>query len=181
MSLKTLIRNQVIKIDDHQWGNKEIKTFEGHNKDVHLDKRTNFPIDGKLQHVVIKISLNSDRQPKITIDNKTSGNIPPKLKKEINDALKNEENLLLFFFDIATVINNYESKLESESKCIEVFDRVAKNFGLELSGEEIFHLNQYFEATYKDPDNNKYYRMQLTKKALKLGEKSGAYLDYFKI
>ena len=37
MSLINLIKDQVIKIDDHNWGNKEIKSFDGYNKDVHLD------------------------------------------------------------------------------------------------------------------------------------------------
>ncbi|MDO7525148.1 hypothetical protein ACT4VL_18430 [Acinetobacter baumannii] len=179
MSLINLIKDQVIKIDDHNWGNKEIKSFDGYNKDVHLDKRTNFPIDGKIQHVVIKISLNSDRPPQVKINNKNTGVIPSKIEKEIKNALKDENLLKRFFLDIATVINNYESKLKDREKCIEVFDKVAKNFGLKLSGEQIFNLDECFEASYTDPQSHRKYKMQLTRKSLKLGEKTGGYANFF--
>ncbi|WP_159153106.1 hypothetical protein [Acinetobacter johnsonii] len=182
MSLISLIKDQTIQIDDHNWGNKEIKSFEGENKDVHLDKRTNFPMDGKLQHVVIKISLNSNKGTVVHIiknKNKKLDKIPQRLEKEIKNALSDINILKRFFWDIANVINNYESKLDNREKCIEVFDRVAKNFGLKFSGEDIFKLDECFEATYKHPQNNKEYKMKLTGKSLKIGEKSGYYKDFF--
>ena len=47
MSLKSLIENQSIKIDDHKWGNREIKDWDNKQFEVHIDKTTFYPINGK--------------------------------------------------------------------------------------------------------------------------------------
>ena len=54
MALKELIENQTIKIDDHKRGNREIKNWDNARSDIHIDKTTNFPLNGKRQKVRIK-------------------------------------------------------------------------------------------------------------------------------
>ena len=47
MRLRSLIKNQVLSIDDHKWGCQEEKKWDFKHCDIHVDKRTNFPINGK--------------------------------------------------------------------------------------------------------------------------------------
>ena len=65
MGLKSLIENQTIIIDDHKRGNREIKNWDDIQNDVHIDKKTNFRINGKKQNFRIRIPINSDRPIKI--------------------------------------------------------------------------------------------------------------------
>ena len=46
MSIKKLIDNQTIIIDDHKRGSGEIKNWYDLANDVHIDKLTNFRIEG---------------------------------------------------------------------------------------------------------------------------------------
>ena len=48
MRLRSLIKNQVLSIDDHKWGCQEEKKWDFKHCDIHVDKRTNFPINGKI-------------------------------------------------------------------------------------------------------------------------------------
>ncbi|MHA3053654.1 hypothetical protein [Acinetobacter sp. ANC 4640] len=156
MSLTKLIKNQTIMIDDHQRGNREIKNFDNHSSDIHLDKKTNFKIDGKFQDIRIKISINSDRKPVINLENNKSkklDQIPKQLKKEIDDAFQNTELALNFFNDIENNIKNYPSILEDKNKCIFVFDRLAKFFELRKTGEEIYNRQKSYEATFRTKDH----------------------------
>ena len=61
MRLRSLIKNQVLSIDDHKWGCQEEKKWDFKHCDIHVDKRTNFPINGKIREVQIKIPINSNR------------------------------------------------------------------------------------------------------------------------
>ena len=182
MSLVSLIKDQVIKIDDHLWGTKEPKSFNGKNKDVHLDKRTNFKMNGKLQHVIIKISLNNDRKISVTINNKKTGEIPKKLINEIQNTLTQDDHLTRKFFeDVAQVIGNYESFLTDEIKCIDVFDRIAKNFGLTKTGNEIFNSGSLYQNTFKHSEYPKNtFLVKMSKNSIKIGEKSGDFYENFK-
>lgn len=64
MSLESLIHDQVIIIDDHKRGAGEIKNFDNQQNDVHIDKETSYPINGKRQKLKIRIPINSDKQLK---------------------------------------------------------------------------------------------------------------------
>ncbi len=68
MSLKPLIKNQSLIIDDHSQGNREINDWDNKNKDVHIHKNTRTKIEGKKSNLTIKIPINSGR--KISISNK---------------------------------------------------------------------------------------------------------------
>jgi hypothetical protein len=132
MSLTNLIKNQTIMIDDHQRGNREIKNFDNCSSDIHLDKKTNFKVNGKYQDITVKISLNSDRKPLIKLENNNEKlhEIPKALKTEIKNALEDNHIAFNFFKDVEDNIKNYSSLLEDRQKCISVFDRIAEYFEL---------------------------------------------------
>ena len=75
MSLRSLIKKQIVTIDDHKRGCQEIKNWDDPNFDVHIDKVTQYTINGEKTAVRIKIPINSDRS--ITIVNKRRNNIDP--------------------------------------------------------------------------------------------------------
>ena len=108
MRLRSLIKNQVLSIDDHKWGCQEEKKWDFKHCDIHVDKRTNFPINGKIREVQIKIPINSNRPIEIT--NKKNGNksklddIPNNLKKEIENAFSNDEIRNAFVVDVYDVL-----------------------------------------------------------------------------
>ena len=72
MKLRSLIKNQVLSIDDHKWGCQENKNWDIQHCDIHVDKKTNYPIKGKIREVQIKIPINSNRPIEIT--DKIKGN-----------------------------------------------------------------------------------------------------------
>lgn len=162
-------------IDDHQRGNREIKDFDKHSSDIHLDKKTNFKIDGKFQDIRIKISINSDRQPVINLENNKSielDRIPKKLKKEIDNAFENTELTLNFFNDVKENIKNYPSILKDKEKCISVFDRLAKFFELRKTGTEIYNMQESYEATFRTKDHRDI-KAKIGKTKIVIGEANG--------
>lgn len=84
MSLKPLIHNQSLIIDDHKWGAKEEKNWDKSSTDVHIDKKTKYPIGGKKQDVRILIPINSKIQ---NILNKRDGIFPPAVHQNIINKL----------------------------------------------------------------------------------------------
>ena len=91
MGLKSLIENQTIIIDDHKRGNREIKNWDDIQNDVHIDKKTNFRINGKKQNFRIRIPINSDRPIKIENTRKnTLADLPGRFQKEIREAFEDK-------------------------------------------------------------------------------------------
>ena len=70
MALKNLIENQIIIIDDHKRGAGEIKDFDNLENDIHIDKETNYKIDGKRQKLKIRVPVNSDNPINFFINSK---------------------------------------------------------------------------------------------------------------
>ena len=92
MALDGLIKKQTIIIDDHKRGSQEVKNWDDPSCDIHIDKTTNFPLNGKIQKVRIRIPINSDRS--ITIENEKRqevNKVPRKLYREINKALEDKQ------------------------------------------------------------------------------------------
>ena len=44
MRLRSLIKNQVLSIDDHKWGCQEEKKWDYKHPNIQIDKTTKFPI-----------------------------------------------------------------------------------------------------------------------------------------
>jgi hypothetical protein len=65
MSLRKLIEGQKIIIDDHKRGSGEIKDWDNPANDIHIDKTTNFKVDGTRQALRIRVPINSERPIKI--------------------------------------------------------------------------------------------------------------------
>ena len=99
MALNGLIKKQTIIIDDHKRGSQEVKNWDDPSSDIHIDKTTNFPLDGKRQKVRIRIPINSDRP--IIIENGKRlelNEIPKKLYWENRKALPPPQIRIFFFF-----------------------------------------------------------------------------------
>lgn len=159
MSLKPLIDNQSIRVDDHARGAGEQKDFYDIRKDVHIHKITNF---GK-HNIDIRIPINSDRVLQVSIDNeKKNSDIPAKLRKEIHEALSNESKLNVFMDDILTTIQKFGVPLEDEETAKKVLERLSKHFDLRLTiGKKSIYNKDgdliSYAQKFTDVENKKYY------------------------
>lgn len=140
MALNGLIKKQTIIIDDHKRGSQEVKNWDDPSSDIHIDKITNFPLDGKRQKVRIRIPINSDRPIKIENGKRQELNeIPKKLYREIRKALKNKQIRNCFISEIIDVLDNFETALSNEEKAKSILMRIAKHFGLDWPTETIIN------------------------------------------
>ena len=161
MSLKPLIKDQSIMIDDHKRGSMEIKDWDNPANDIHIDKRTKYKIDGKRQNVQIRIPINSDRDISVEIKGRKNDKVPKKLKKEIKNAFENENIRKEFVKDLLPILENFSSNLENKEKAKETLTKIAKHFDLNWETQEIVNtidgiLNEY-TLIYQDKDDDMYY------------------------
>jgi hypothetical protein len=179
MGIKGLIDDQTIIIDDHKRGSGEIKNWDNKATDIHIDKFTNFPVDGKRQKVRIKIPINSDRD--INIENRTGGTlneIPRKLQKEIKKAFEDKTLRDRFITDVFYVVKNFDSILSDEEKAHQILKKLSKHFNLKWTEENIAIysngiLNQYTEL-YTDQNRNMFF-IQLNKEKITIGQDNNSY------
>ena len=149
MSLKLLITKQKITIDDHKRGCREEKNWDDKRFDVHLDKRTKTKIDGKFQHLTIKIPLNTERSISIVNAKNEDAYIPKKLRDEIFSAFSNKGTRELFIVDLVCILKDFKSQTENRTKAKEALSKIAKHFGLDWNEDKV-HV--YYEEAY-----NKYF------------------------
>lgn len=173
MSLKPLIQNQTLKIDDHNWGSGEIKKWDSDNRDVHIDKSTKYTLEGKKQKIRIKIPINSERPLKIENQKGISLNqIPQKLRKEINSAFENKEIREAFINDLVEVLENYDSILDTIEKVNEALKNISKHFDLNWTNQNIqSHINGFlsrYTQVYSDERGEQFY-ITIDKKRITLG------------
>lgn len=161
MSLRSLISNQTVTIDDHFRGTGEVKTFDGQFKDVHLEKHTKAKVDGKKRKVVIKLPLNSDRGYTLEIKGKTGLDIPRELLKEIKHALMDDNVVKALTNDLFEILTNYGSTLNDIEKVGYALDKIAKHFDISWDGQQIVNTkdgrNIEVMRIYYDENNNEYY------------------------
>ncbi len=180
MSLKELINGQDIMIDDHKRGAKEIKNWDS-DDDIHIDKTTQYKVEGKLQAVQIKIPLNSNK--KISVEAKTKINeVPRKLKKEIVKAFENKNQREYFIKDLLKILKNFESTIDNLDKVQEAMSRVAKHFDLNSwTEQEIKHdIGKTLKSVarlYKDEENNNEYYIIIDRERIRLGELSTSWKE----
>ena len=138
MALKELINEQTVIIDDHKRGIREVKNWDDQSSDIHIDKTTNFPLDGKIQKLKIRIPINSDWPIKIENEKgKKVNEIPGKLRKEINRALEDKKIRNSFISEVVNVLDNFNTALSNEDRAKTVLTRISKHFGLEWPTETI--------------------------------------------
>ncbi len=181
MALKNLIDNQIIIIDAHKQGTGEINDFDSLENDVHIDKKTNFPLNGKRQNVRIRIPINSDNS--IKVENKRKKiPMPNKLNKEIQEAFGNVEVRRAFIKDVLETLANYDSALNSEEKALKVLERLSKHFDLEWDDETIKkHREEILLAYtqfYKDKQGRRFF-IKLDRDKITIGQNNG-YTKQFK-
>ena len=151
-------------IDDHHWGAGEIKNWDDESKDIHIDKKTQYKIDGKIQEVRIRLPINSDR--KLSIEAKTTGvnKVPSKLNKEIKRAFENTKIRQSFVRDLREILDNFSSTLDNYEKIEDTMNRLSKHFALNWTREEVItyiddviEKRGSIERIYTDNKNNPYY------------------------
>lgn len=140
MSLKPLIENQSIIIDDHKRGTMEIKDWDNPANDIHIDKNTKYRINGERQHVQIRLPINSNKDISVEIKNKRNNEVPRKLKKEIKKAFENKKTREQFVKDLIPILENFSSNLDSVEKARDTLKKIAKHFDLDWNTQEIVNL-----------------------------------------
>jgi|AMWB02.1.fsa_nt_gi hypothetical protein len=177
MSLKGLIDNQTIIIDDHRRGMGEEKKWDDERTDIHIDKTTNYRLEGKRQKVRIRIPINSDRPLKI--ENQRGQyleEIPRRMQKEISSAFEDTEVRERFMTDLIFVLKDFGSLLDSVEKLRVVFERLSKHFNLKWTEEKIIRYSQdvikIYTELYRDEDGHSFF-ITVNRNRLKIGQKSG--------
>lgn len=177
MALKELIENQTIIIDDHKRGSQEVKNWDDPSSDIHIDKTTNFPLEGKIQKVRIRIPINSDRPIKIENEKRQEVNeIPRKLRREINRALEDKQIRNSFISEVMDVLDNFDTALSNEDKARAVLTRISKHFGLDWPTETITNYTKDVLLTYtlvyqKNPKEE--YFAKIDRDKIEIGQYSG--------
>jgi hypothetical protein len=177
MALKGLIEKQTIIIDDHKRGSREVKNWDDSTADVHIDKTTNYPVNGERQNIRIKVPINSERPLKIeNAKKKQLDDIPRQLRKEIQDAFEDKQKRENFIKDIVEHIKNFNTILESETRVRQVLSNISKHFDLEWTKEKIAtytnDILSLYTQTYTDENGRQFY-ITVDNEKIKIGENSG--------
>ena len=177
MALDGLIKKQTIIIDDHKRGCQEVKNLDDPSSDIHIDKTTKFPLDGKIQKVRIRIPISSDRP--ITIENEKRqkvNEIPKKLYREINKALENKQIRNKFISEVIDVLKNFETALSNEDKAKSVLSRISKHFGLDWPTESIANYAKdallVYTLVYQKNSKEEYFA-KIDRQKIEIGQYSG--------
>lgn len=176
MALKGLIKNQTIRIDDHQWGSREQKNWDDRSKDIHIDKSTNTRINGKRQKLQIRIPINSERPIKIENKREKIDLIPKCLEREIKNALNNKETRESFITDLLHILNNFHSSLDNEKKAKDILDRLSSHFELKWTGDKTTSyakdVLKYYSQKYTDEEEYSYY-ITIDNQKIEIGQNNG--------
>lgn len=177
MSLRELIKKQTIIIDDHKRGGQEVKNWDDPSCDIHIDKITNFPLNGKIQKVRIRIPINSDRPIKIEAGKRQQINeIPGKLQKEINRALENKQIRDSFISEVMAILNNFDTALSNEERAKTVLTRISKHFGLDWPTETISNYANdgllAYTLVYRQSSSEEYFAI-IDRERIQLGQYCG--------
>ena len=174
MNLNSLINRQTITIDDHKWGAREMKDWDLNSREIHIEKKTHFKLNGKNDEVLIKLPINSDSEIIIKSKKKDSiDEIPRELLKEIKQAFEDKVARQNFVRDLILVLTDFQSHLDNLEKAKIALIRIAKHFGLDYKPHEIKMdmtdvLNSYTEQ-YFDKNGRKYFA-SIDRNRIKIGE-----------
>lgn len=174
MSLKNLIKNQTIIIDDHKRGNGEIKNWDDPAADIHIDKTTNYPINGKKQKVRIRIPINSNRPIKIQNSRRHNlKDIPGQLEREIKQAFEDKTIRLRFITELISILKSYKTILDSETQVQQILKTLSQHFNLNWTERKIAtytnEILQVYTQTYSDSDGRAFF-ITVDRNKIKIGE-----------
>lgn len=175
MSLKGLIDNQTIIIDDHKRGNGEQKNWDDPAAEVHIDKTTDYSIEGKRQKVRIRIPINSDRE--LSIENRRKqelNNIPSQLRKEIRNAFEDKKTRERFIKDLIEILKGFDTALSSKQRVQQILNKLSKHFELEWTNEIIATYTSdilvLYSQSYKNVKGMEYF-ISVDNQKIKIGRK----------
>lgn len=177
MALKELIEKQTIIIDDHKRGSREIKNWDDNTTDVHIDKKTNFPVNGQRQDIRIRVPINSDRPLKIeNAKKKQLSDIPSELRREIQRAFEDKDKRESFIKDIIEHIKNFDTILSGENRVSQVLSNISKHFDLKWTNEKIATYTNdilaIYTQNYTDSEGRQFF-ITVDKDKIKIGENNG--------
>lgn len=161
MSLKSLLNNQAIDIEDHRRGSGEIKNWNDPSADIHIHKTTKFKIEGEFQEIIIKISINKFT-PLVSLNMKKKDvAIPNKLMKEIKNAFKDEKKVGKFVSDLVKILKDYEPIFQSREKVIQSLKILSMHFDLKWNNQIIIKMVdeavKSYTGTYNDNSGKQYF------------------------
>lgn len=173
MSLKPLIKDQTIRIDDHLQDGRVPHRWDD-DRDIHIDKTTN---SGK-DKVRIKIPLNSDREITVTNAKEKIDGIPRKIRKEITKALSNKKIREEFVRSVLEVVRDFGANIENKEHAKQIVDRISKHFG-----KSKMLIDKYIDQKkYIQIREDKYYNLffyRLSNKDLTIGQIDKYYIWRF--
>lgn len=176
MSLKELIKNQTIIIDDHKRGCNEIKNWDDDSNDIHIDKSTNSRVKGERQKVKIRIPINSQRPIKIENAKGKIIPIPRMLEKEIKTAFENEDSRKDFIMEVMEVLRNFKTALTTEQRAHQILTNLSLHFNLNWTGEKITtYINEIltsYTEVYSDGNGLEYF-LKLDDRRIEIGQNNG--------
>lgn len=177
MALDSLIKRQTIIIDDHKRGGQEVKNWNDVRNDIHIDKTTNFSLNGKIQKVRIRIPLNSERPISIEKERKqVIDKIPGKLRHKINNVLENRETRNSFVKEVMEILEDFETALSNEQRANQVLTNISKHFGLNWPVETITNYAKdvllAYTLVYKDDDGREFFS-KLDSEKIEIGQYCG--------
>lgn len=138
--LSRLIQHQKVFIDAHgkeEYPDLRHRIYDDPTYDLHLHKKTNrVSINGKKEFEVdIRIPLNNpNRDMTVEYGGKKHTEIPGGLRKEIEEALEDEDIRGTFAEEIADVLSTYPSSVKNQGenwKTVRALQRIAKDFGID--------------------------------------------------
>ena len=169
MSLKPLIKDQTIRIDDHLQDGRIPHRWDG-DRDIHIDKTTN---NGK-DKVRIKIPLNSDREITVINAKEEIDGIPRKIQKEITKALSNKKIREEFVDSVLEVVQRFGANIENKEHAKQIVNRISKHFG-----ESRILIDEYIDQKYIQIREDKYCNLffyRLSNNDLTIGQIDKFYL-----
>ena len=155
--LKSILRNQIIHVEDHRRTGSSINDWNDPTADVHIHKE-----DKKSKEkYTIRIPLNS-RTP-ASVDyyehNRRRNKLPRKLRKEIREAFSDENERTAFFDYVYKKLAGYGWNY-SPKNANEIIQRVADTFGfepvLQLRIKNSSRRTISLLQSFKDDEDEKY-------------------------
>lgn len=138
MALSKLINNQKIIIDNHNQGCRVINNWDEQSSDIHIDKMTNYKIEGRKQKVRIRIPINSERPLRIeNARRQVIQKVPNELLREINQAFEDNVTRTNFVTEVLDVLENFATALSSKERAIQVLTNISRHFGLNWTAKEV--------------------------------------------
>lgn len=163
--LHSLIKNQRIRIDNHHRGDGSALNEKG----IHIHKETKRPVEGELRSVEIEVPLNNTAPFKVYSEKEAYDQIPRALKKEIQEAFKDENVKENFVAKVLDVLSSCQEDM-TRDKAFKAIENISKYFDLNWTEDNVRKMvekemgNTRYKAYVKDQEDDTCYRLTLSPK-----------------